>query len=50
MDYEQTVKKLSILSHIYNREVQQYLQNNHGRALLETLFNGKFKDQANLNG
>lgn len=43
MDYHQTIKKLSILSHIYNREVQQYLQNNHGNSLLETLFNGKFK-------
>lgn len=25
MDYQETVKKLSILSHIYNRELQLYL-------------------------
>ena len=45
MDFQKTLKKLSILSHIYNRELQLYLQNNQGQALLECMFNGKFKDQ-----
>lgn len=42
---EQMVEKLVILTHIYSREFQIYVDKGHGKTLLEQLWNGHFKDE-----
>ncbi len=44
-NYSETVKKLSIISQIFNKELLHYLHYNHGQEIQQQLFGGQFKDQ-----
>lgn len=44
--FEEVLEKLSILSHIFDREFSLYLINGQGHILFDTMFNGLYKEDA----